>query len=574
MSIREIIKRKARPSFTGDSNIQWFDEETGHSLSVDTEFLRDLMIQHPKEQYVQKDGRWYYLDPVMRNKLLEIETDEELKLSKSYALNIKDNEEDLEYTLNGEKLSDFKHFPTPDTLQATLFPHQIEGFQWICHLEEKRLGGLLADDMGLGKTIQVISFLLYLKKAGRLKTTLIVLPIALIENWVEEIKKFAPDLAVSYYIHRGTNRLRSSDRIAEHDIVFTSYDTLKIDQLILGKIRFKNVICDEAQNVKSHSSQRSRALRTIQTDFRLAMTGTPVENTLEELWAIMDFVQPGELGSLKEFRKKFIETSAYDYLLECIKSNYLRRTKEEVLKDKLPEKHLLEPIKVNSSSIQKDIARSMLVTKESGQTAIINILMRLRQLYGHPGVVIPQYETLTENQIPKLYELLKILDEVKSKNEKVLIFTEFRKIHSLLKRNIMQRYGISVPIIDGDTNNRQLVVKMFNETHGFGVMLLSPKAAGVGLTITSANHVIHYTRWWNPAVENQATDRAYRIGQKKDVYVYQIITSDQENFPQGTVEELMHELLESKRDLAENVIVPFNTKEIQQLVVESMKLQA
>lgn len=304
------------------------------------------------------------------------------------------------------------------------------------------------------------------------------------------------------------------------------------------------------------------------------MTGTPVENTLEELWAIMDFVQPGELGSLKEFRKKFIETSAYDYLLECIKSNYLRRTKEEVLKDKLPEKHLLEPIKVNSPSIQKDIARSMLETKESGQTAILNILMRLRQLYGHPGVVIPQYETLTENQIPKLYELLKILDEVKSKNEKVLIFTEFRKIQSLLKRNIMQRYGISVPIIDGDTNNRQLVLKMFNETHGFEVMLLSPKAAGVGLSITSANHVIHYTRWWNPAVENQATDRAYRIGQKKDVYVYQIINSDQENFPQGTVEELMHELLESKRDLAENVIVPFNTKEIQQLVVESMKLQA
>jgi SNF2 family DNA or RNA helicase len=168
--------------------------------------------------------------------------------------------------------------------------------------------------------------------------------------------------------------------------------------------------------------------------------------------------------------------------------------------------------------------------------------------------------------------MINIIEKIKQKNEKVIIFTEFRKLHSVLKRLFMNMYGISVPIIDGDTSNRQAIVKRFNQSPGFGIMILSPKAAGVGLTITSANHVIHYTRWWNPAVENQATDRAYRIGQQKDVYVYHIITTDKENFPNGTVEELMHELLESKRDLAENVIVPFNTRKIQQMVFERMNM--
>lgn len=199
--------------------------------------------------------------------------------------------------------------------------------------------------------------------------------------------------------------------------------------------------------------------------------------------------------------------------------------------------------------------------------------MSLRQLYGHPGVIIQQYESLDAREVPKLEKLLEIIEIVRNRNEKILIFTEFRKLHSILKRLFMQKYGISVPVIDGDTKNRQGVVKMFNESPGFGILLLSQKAAGVGLTITSANHVVHYTRWWNPAVENQATDRAYRIGQKKDVHVYLIITTDEQNFPNGTVEEIMHELLESKRELAENVIIPFSMSEIQRELAEKMIVQ-
>ncbi len=565
-----ITIEKVRPIYNEGTGFQWFNEDGESTVSYSPDFLIDLMEKNPNQQYVEHGGKWIYLDPKLRRKLLDLPSDEENKIKQHFALDIKDNEDELEFVLDNNKLSNLRSYPIPVTLKAELFAHQIEGFHWLCHLENKGIGGLLADDMGLGKTIQVITFFLHQKEKAKLKPTLVVMPIALIENWIEEIYKFAPQLAKSIYVHKGSGRAKSSEMISDYDLVFTSYDTLKIDQLILGKIKFQSIICDEAQNAKSHSSQRSRALRAMQSDFRLAMTGTPVENGLEELWSIMDFVHPGELGSLKEFRRMYIQSNDYEGLLRKIKPFYLRRTKKEVLDDRLPTKHPDKVLKVEASSTQSSIAASMLQTKETGQVAILNMLMRLRQLYGHPGVIIPDYETLPAKEVPKLEKLLEIIDQVKSKNEKILIFTEFRKIHSILKRILMQKYGISVPVIDGNTNNRQSVVNMFNQHSGFGILILSQKAAGVGLTITSANHVVHYTRWWNPAVENQATDRAYRIGQQKDVFVYQIITTDQKNFPQGTVEELMHELLDRKRELAENVIVPFNINELQKEIIEKL----
>ncbi len=569
--VRGLIPiERAKPSFTS-SGLQWFDEESGQVLSYDTNFLKELMEKHPTEQYVQHEGKWIYLDPALRKQLLE-EEEIDQAMRQSYALDIKANEDELEYQVDAESGLQVKKYSIPHGLNATLFEHQLEGFQWLCQLEEDARGGLLADDMGLGKTIQVITFLLHMKAKQKLKPSLIVLPIALIENWVEEIRKFAPELLSSLYIHKGSSRSSSPSVISQHDLIFTSYDTLKIDQLVLGKVKFQSVICDEAQNAKSHTSQRSRALRAMQSTFRLAMTGTPVENSLDELWSIMDFVQPGYLQSLRQFRQTYVETGDYERLLEVLKPFYLRRTKKGVLSDKLPTKHPDDVRIVEASPVQKELAQSMLQTKETGQIAILNMLMRLRQMYGHPGVIIPSYETIPASELPKLAEMLAIIEEVKARNEKVLIFTEFRKLHFIFKQLFMMKYGISVPIIDGDTKNRQAVVKSFNDTPGFGIMLLSPKAAGVGLTITSANHVIHYTRWWNPAVENQATDRAYRIGQTKDVHVYQIITTDTENFPQGTVEQLMHQLLEDKRNLAENVIIPFDMKDIQREVVTKMGL--
>lgn len=561
---------RVRPTSHEGTGLKWFDETSGMQVPYDIEFLKELMMKHPHQQYVEYSGKWIYLDPALRRKLLELPQDVDEPLKRHFMLDIKDNEEALEYKVDTAKEESFYHYPIPDGLQATLFDHQVEGFRWLCNLADQERGGLLADDMGLGKTIQVITFLLHQKNKNQLSPTLLVLPIALIENWIEEIRKFAPELMNKLYVHKGSQRIKSAEFISQFDIVMTSYDTLKIDQLLLGKIKFQAIICDEAQNIKSHTSQRSRAIRAMQAKFRLAMTGTPVENSLDELWAIMDFVQPGAMGSLKEFRAKFVETMNYDGLLKVLQPYYLRRTKQQILDDRLPKKYVAEPFYVEASPIQQDIASSMLATKEMGQIAILNMLMRLRQLYGHPGAIISQYENLSYEEVPKLKQTIEIIEKIKEKNEKVIIFTEFRKLHFILKRLFMSMYGISVPVIDGDTPNRQEIVRRFNEVPGFGIMILSPKAAGVGLTITSANHVIHYTRWWNPAIENQATDRVYRIGQQKDVYVYHIITTDKKNFPNGTVEELMHELLENKRDLAENVIVPFNVSEIQQKIVEQM----
>lgn len=548
----------------------WFDTETGEELNYSSDDLVEAVKMNPGETFIPFQQSWVFVDKALRDSL-NLQNEEDTIVKPTMALDILDNEESLDYSKEIDGKIRFTQFPIPSGLKADLYDHQKEGYNWICTMYQNKHGGLLADDMGLGKTIQVITFLLSLKEQNKLGSTLVVLPIALIDNWVDEINKFAPELFPLIHIHQGANRIKNSEELKKETLIFTSYDTLKIDQLVFGRIDFQSIITDEAQNIKSHNSQRSRAIRALKSEFRLGMTGTPVENSLEELWAIMDFVHPGSLRSLKDFKQRFIKEGNNDVLMDLLTPFYLRRTKEEVLKNKLPEKHLLPPIFVQASSIQMHLSQSMMSSVKSGHANVLNVLMHLRQLYAHPGVFEPVKNNLKPDAAPKLQEVIKLLNNIKKKNEKVLIFTEFRKVQSLLKQEISKKYGITVPIIDGSTQQRPEVVRQFNSTPGFGVMVLSPKAAGVGLTITSANHVIHYTRWWNPAVENQATDRAYRIGQKKEVYVYQIITRDPANFPNGTVEEIMDVMLAEKSELAQNVIIPFDTKSLQKKVFDAFQ---
>lgn len=548
----------------------WFDNETGVTLEVDEELLRQDILEKPESKFVQHQKKWVYVDKKLKQTLGLLPENEEGK-KEQYALDIMGNEDEVTYNLAKNKVTMIHEYELPSKMIANLFPHQKEGYNWICSLYEQGFSGLLADDMGLGKTIQVITFLQIQLERDKLYPTLVVLPIALIENWVNEIAKFAPELSEKIYIHKGANRIKDIECLKQKQLIFTSYDTLKIDQLLLGQIGFECIILDEAQNIKSNSSSRSRAIRAMQGKFRLAMTGTPVENSLEELWTIMDFVEPGALGSLAEFKKYYIKNEDYDGLKNSLHKYYLRRTKNEVLKDKLPQKHILKPIYVNASSLQKQLAAAMMANVHSKTSNVLNVIGSLRLLYAHPNA-LAEVEN-TEDVPPKFEAVLNLLENIGAKNEKVLIFTEFKKVQALLKRYISEKFQISVPIINGETDNRSEVVHRFNEQQGFGVMLLSPKAAGVGLTITGANHVIHYTRWWNPAVENQATDRAYRIGQQKEVFVYQIITQDTANFPEGTVEEIMHQILTDKSDLAENVIVPFDTSGVQERVKQSIVKQ-
>ncbi|MBZ5201573.1 DEAD/DEAH box helicase [Planomicrobium chinense] len=562
-----VVIKKPRP-IVREGKLQWFDAETGEEILFDEQALKDEITKSPEKSFYQLNREFIYADSKLK-KALGFGNEEEKTDKERMALDIFDNEQALEFDTTAASEKAYEDFSVPANLKASLYDYQREGYSWIASLEKSNTGGLLADDMGLGKTLQVIAFLLHQESQGRLAPSLIILPIALIENWKNEIKKFAPSLADKIYIHLGSHRIKDVEYLKSRPITFISYDTLKLDQLMFGQIKYKNIIADEAQNVKSHGTSRSRAIRAMQGDFRLAMTGTPVENTLEELWSIMDFVEPGAMESLADFRKQFIKNRNDELLMETLKPYYLRRTKKEVLSGKMPDKHLLEPKYLNASQKQSALSEAIVSSLRSKQGMVLNAIMNLRQIYAHPAVLFSEEPVLEDS--PKLVELMKVLKTVKKKDEKVLVFTEFRKVQSILRAEITKEFGIHVPIIDGMTKNRADVVEGFNSIAGFGIMILSPKAAGVGLTITSANHVVHYTRWWNPAVENQATDRAYRIGQTKDVYVYQFITQDKRNFPNGTVEEIMHNLLLEKSELAENVIIPFDTASFQNQVLQQIQ---
>ncbi|MGE8021672.1 DEAD/DEAH box helicase [Peribacillus frigoritolerans] len=565
----------------------WFDLDVGFSAVDDNgenqgifsnDKIEELVNQArlKGDEYIPWNGNWLKI-PNQSEEFLEatnqlkneLEVSKQIDISKlPYVLEIYDNINQLEFNqplLEVQKTIDdlgITNSETPDEFKAKLKPFQIEGYIWMKLIHFRRLGGLLADDMGLGKTIQVISFLTYLAENNQLTPTLIVVPKTLIDNWQKEIQKFAPSLLSSFYIHRGPNRLKDPDIISNYGITITTYATLVKDQLIFGQVDWECIICDEAQAIKNQSTSASRVVKAMKSRFRLALTGTPVENSLSELWSIMDYVQPGILGSLSQFKLEFIskidgeeiDEQMERKLISRISRVYKRRTKSEELAGQLPPKHSVIK-EVPLGSIQMKLYEEVLSLVKNKMLSGLEAIQKLKALSSHPALLNIEYLNLPVEQIPKLQETLNLIDSVREKNEKVLIFTEYVKMQSILKKCIRERFNINPNIINGMTDRRVDVVDQFNAKLGFDVLILSPKAAGTGLTITSANHVIHYTRWWNPAVENQATDRAYRIGQDKPVQVYYPIVTDNKKFmAKGTVEEIVHRILTDKQSLATNVI--------------------
>lgn len=464
----------------------------------------------------------------------------------------------------------------PSSFAAVLKPFQRDGFRWMKTLRTTGSGGLLADDMGLGKTIQVIAYLAYLKEMNQLTPSLLVLPKSLIENWVNEMKQFAPILTENLYIHTGPNRLKDHASISKYDIVLTTYQTLTRDQLIMGRIDWEMVICDEAQSIKNPSTATSIAIKALKNRGRLALTGTPVENSLSDLWSIVDYVQPGTLGSLKEFKneyeKKLEDEKSFDDIQESIEKKiyfiYKRRTKSEELKGQIPDK-FERRLLVSMGKDQANLYSAIISQIKSKEIPAIQGIMKLKMLCSHPGLIDNSLSSLNPKKVPKLMETIQLLKVIKAKNEKVLIFTEYRIMQAILKKTILNEFDINPAIINGSTNRRQEVIDQFNQSPGFAVLILSPKAAGTGLTITSANHVIHYTRWWNPAVENQATDRVYRIGQDKEVQVYYPIISGGKDGK--SVEEVVDSLLARKNEMAQNVIIPSRNIDIDEEIIGSMQ---
>lgn len=529
------------------------------------------------ERYQRYGNAWVEVDPEQAHQYLAIwnslEHDESggMRIHESrvrYVLDVFSNVEELEYSETealGLLSREIPDYDIPGRLRADLMPHQLFGYRWLRFLLDHGYGGLLADDMGLGKTVQVISLLAFLAENGSLQPSLIVVPKSLVGNWHREIRKFCPDIRRIYH-HQGPDRMRDPRGLAQAEVVITTYQTLRRDQLILGQVDWQVVACDEAQYVKNPTAQSTSATKALKAKLRLALTGTPVENGLGELWCIVDFAQPGKLGSQSEFRSTF-ERPMRDAegtlrraqlaarLQRVLYPHYVRRVKEETLQGLPPksERRIGVPLGPRQRRLYGAVVRAV----RRRDMVPLEALQRLIMIASHPElyeVTGASIEALIE-ECPKLSESLRVIEAVQERGEKVVVFTRYRHMQQIIHDAISHRFGTHAPIINGESasERRLRLVDQFNSAPGFRVLILSPEAAGVGLNITGANHVLHYSRLWNPAKENQATDRVHRIGQEREVTVYYPVVVDEEF---TTVEKRLDELLEEKRALARDALWP------------------
>ncbi len=468
----------------------------------------------------------------------------------------------------------------PAGLGTELRSYQKEGFAWLQFLSEFDLGGVLADDMGLGKTVQAIAHILAEKQKGKLKDSpfLIVCPTSVVPNWISELERFAPKLKTT--LLHGNKRTEHFKRIKKSDVVITSYALLTIDVNELKKHRWRGVVMDEAQYIKNPATKMAQSACSLKADHRICLTGTPVQNHLGELWSQFHFLNPGMLGNPKRFSELFrvpIERQGnmdrQKLLASRIKPFMIRRTKLEVETDLPPKTIIVKPTELDGpqrdlyelirvsmhKKIQDEIASKGL---SRSQITILEALLKLRQVCCDPRLVkLDQAKSVTVSA--KLTLLTDMLSELVSEGRRVLLFSQFTSMLDLIEPEL-NRLRIPFVQIRGDTTDRTTPVKRF-QSGDVPVFLLSLKAGGTGLNLTAADTVIHYDPWWNPAVEDQATDRAYRIGQDKPVFVYKLIAS-------GTIEDRMLELQERKRKIADSIFdsetaasIKFNEKDLEYL---------
>lgn len=446
----------------------------------------------------------------------------------------------------------------PQGLKATFRPYQLRGYNWLYKNSRIGFGSLIADDMGLGKTLQVIATLLKLKEEGELRErkAIVVVPTTLLSNWKKEIEKFAPDLLA--HIYHGPKR--DLKPLQDADILITTYGVLRSESSKFQKMNWLVLVIDEAQNIKNPGTAQTKAVKKIQAPLRIAMSGTPVENRLSEYWSIFDFANQGYLGKLRPFLKNYakpIEVDRNQEKLETFKKItapfILRRLKSDksIIKD-LPEKIEQDQfcsLTSEQAALYQNVLDTSLnvVEKAEGinrQGLVLKLITALKQVCNHPRQFLKKGEA-DPHLSGKSLRLLNLVEEILDAGEKGLIFTQYKQMGEIIEDIFKEKYGLDVPFLHGGVSRqgRDEMVERFQNLSSVPFMLLSLKAGGTGLNLTAANHVIHYDLWWNPAVEAQATDRAYRIGQNKNVQVHRFIT-------QATFEEKIDQMLKEKKDLA------------------------
>ena len=468
--------------------------------------------------------------------------------------------------LSGQADRRLRPMTTPAGFSGQLRPYQERGLSWLSFLGELGLGGILADDMGLGKTIQLLSLISVPLISGQPGPTLLVCPMSLVGNWQREAARFTPDLRV--HVHHGADRLDGeslASALAGADLVITTYGVATRDRAALSQLTWARVVCDEAQNIKNHATKQARAVRELPAAARIALTGTPVENRLSELWSIMEFTNPGLLGPAATFREKYaipIERHGSEDAARALKRAtqpfVLRRLKtDKTIISDLPDKQEMKVwcnLTPEQASLYAATVTDMLSRIEdaaddiSRRGLVLATMAKLKQVCNHPAHLLGDGSRLP-GRSGKLARLEEICDEIVAEGDKALCFTQYAEFGRMLQPHLAARLGCPVLFLHGGTTKKQrdAMVARFGALDEPALFLLSLKAGGTGLNLTAASHVIHVDRWWNPAVEDQATDRAFRIGQQRNVQVRKFVCV-------GTLEERIDAMIEEKKALAEQIV--------------------
>ncbi|MBD1382633.1 DEAD/DEAH box helicase [Metabacillus arenae] len=595
-------------SFVGMNSLidfNWKLSTNGVELSEE-EFLQ---MVNDKRRLVNFRGQWIKLDPAFIRQvqaLLKKAEKEGLHFSDilQQELSAQDLDEDvdskdprlfanIEIELNQQmkgllnqlrETTDIPEVTVPQTFLGELRPYQQQGVNWLSFLRNYGFGACLADDMGLGKTIQMIAYFTAVKSQEQPeRPALIIAPTSVLGNWQKEVERFNPDLNV--HLHYGPNRAKGElflGSVKGADIVLTSYGLSHADYEELSQVTWSTVCLDEAQNIKNAQTKQSRAIRKLKGKHHIALTGTPMENRLTELWSIFDFLNHGYLGSLHAFHKKFVlpiekdqKADVIQNLQQLIKPFLLRRTKrdEQValnLPDKQEQKEYI-PLTVEQASLYEQLVKDTFseVAQLAGmqrKALILKMLGKLKQICNHPALYLKEnVPAQVDTRSHKMEKLLELVTAIREHKESCLIFTQYIGMGEMIGDLLEKVLDEKVLFLNGSLSKveRDRMVEGF-QNRDYPILILSLKAGGTGLNLTAANHVVHYDRWWNPAVENQATDRAYRIGQDRFVHVHKLITT-------GTIEEKIDDMLEKKQTLndqiitSENWITELTTNELEEL---------
>jgi SNF2 family DNA or RNA helicase len=557
---RKIVDEKREFIRIGN---EWFRMDADWMAKV-----RELMDKAEKENWTVKELVFREIPEELLNPSLEEEEDAEQD-DPLFAFEMQRSL--LAYVNQLQEKQGLPSVKLPKSLNATLRPYQQQGFEWLVFMRNQQFGAILADDMGLGKTVQLISYVLHLYEVLReMKPTLIVCPTSVLGNWQKELARFAPTLKV--HTHYSSSRLKDEEfhhfLLKESpQVVLSTYGTISQDVEFLDSIHWAVVTLDEAQNIKNMQTMQSKAIRRLHGDHHIALTGTPIENRLSELWAIFDFIHRGYLGSFKKFQDEFIvpiEREDSDQhktrLRTKIRPFLLRRTKNDPeLQLNLPDKQETkefcplteEQAALYEGYIQESLAGLEQMSPFERKGRILQMLSKLKQLCNHPALYLKEpfsdARIMLERSM-KLKRIVELTQEIVERGEQCLIFTQYIGMGHLLQHCFFELFDWDVPFLTGSMRKEQrdALVEAF-QAGDFPIFLLSLKAGGTGLNLTAANHVLHADRWWNPAVENQATDRAYRIGQTQFVQVHKFITI-------GTIEEKVDQMLEMKSALSAELI--------------------